>query len=199
MDIQQIKSNFEKKGYFFSFFDTPDSAREYLLSKISGKSVGIGGSMTVKELGLYEGLCRENDVHWHWEQGEAARIPAASAQVYICSANALSEKGDIVNIDGNGNRTSATMYGHDDVYIICGTNKLTPDFPSALHRARNIASPLNARRLGADTPCANSSSELRCYDCSSPGRICRAVAWLMAKPNGIKHMEIILIHGELGY
>jgi L-lactate utilization protein LutB len=197
--ISVLKTSFEKKGYSFSWFDTKEEAKEYLLGQISGKTVGIGGSMTVKEMGLYEPLKETNEVHWHWTDGDGVRVKASTAEVYLMSANGLSEKGEVVNIDGFGNRVASTMYGHDTVYIICGENKLAPDFESALYRARNIAAPLNAKRFNLDTPCALNKDGLKCFDCSSPNRICKAVSILWQKPNAIRRMEIVLIGESLGY
>lgn len=197
--ISELKAAFESRGYTFSWFDTAAEAKDYLLGEISGKTVGIGGSMTVKELGLYEPLKEKNEVYWHWTDGADARVRASTAEVYLLSANGLSEKGDIINIDGTGNRTASTMFGHDTVYIICGINKLTPDYDSALFRARNIASPKNARRFNLSTPCALYKDGNKCFDCNSPQRICKAVSVLWQKPGGIRKMEVILIGEELGY
>lgn len=197
--IVQMKDTFEKKGYTFRWFETAEKAKEYLLGEITGKTVGIGGTMTVKEMGLYEPLKEKNTVHWHWTDGEGARVPASTTEVYLMSANGLSEQGDIVNIDGFGNRVASTMYGHDTVYIICGINKLAPDYDAALFRARNTAAPKNARRFGLDTPCALYKDGDKCFDCSSPKRICKAVSVLWQKPNAIRKMEIVLIGESLGY
>ena len=131
-------------------------------------------------MGLSEELSKNNEVYWHWiTPGPATLESASKAEVYITSANGLSETGEIVNIDGSGNRVASTLYGHDTVYFICGINKLEPDLDAAIHRARNIASPLNARRLERKTPCA--TGELKCHDCSSPDRICKGLVVLWKK------------------
>ena len=121
---------------------------------------------------------------------------AVTADVYFSSVNAVSEQGEIVNIDGNCNRIAGTLYGHKKVYFVIGENKIAPDFTQALFRARNTAAPLNAKRLNADTPCAKEGN--RCYNCSSPGRICRDLSVFWKKPTGCEY-EIILIHEALGY
>ena len=118
-------------------------------------------------------------------------------QVYISSVNGLAETGEIINIDGNGNRVASTLFGHETVYLVVGSNKLAPDYESALWRARNIAAPKNAQRLNRKTPCAVKGD--RCYDCSSPDRICRALVVLWGKPNTVKKMEILLVDEALGY
>ena len=151
--------------------------------------------MTIQELGLYPRLSAHNWVIWHWEGGSLAE--AAQTQVYLSSVNGLSETGELINIDGTGNRVASTLYGHRRVYFVVGANKIAPDYDAALWRARNIASPKNAQRLGKKTPCAVKGD--RCYDCQSPERICRALTVLWEKPQGIEHMEIVLVEQELGY
>ena len=118
--------------------------------------------------------------------------------MYICSANAIAETGEIVNIDGAGNRVSATLYGHERVIFIAGVNKIAPDYESALYRARNVAAPLNAKRLHKQTPCAL-SAQMRCYDCASPDRICCGVVTLLRPLYGNKETEVVLVNEPLGY
>ena len=101
---------------------------------------------------------------------------AMTADVYVSSANALAESGEIINIDGRGNRVAGTLYGAERLYLVIGKNKLAPTFEDALWRARNIAAPKNAKRLGVKTPCAIRGDH--CYDCSSPERICRGLVVL---------------------
>ena len=102
----------------------------------------------------------------------------------------------IINIDGNCNRVASTMYGHKKVYLVAGVNKLAEDYEKALWRARNIASPKNAKRLGVNTPCAVNAD--RCYDCNSPQRICRGLVVLWEKPL-TSDIEILLVNEDLGY
>ena len=110
---------------------------------------------------------------------------------------ALAETGELINIDGTGNRVASTIFGHEEVYFIVGVNKLAPDYDAALWRARNVASPKNARRLGKKTPCAVRGD--KCYDCKSPERICRALAVLWERPTGIGRAEVVLVNEPLGY
>ncbi len=201
MDFKHIKDVFEEKGYKVSCFKTAVDAKDYINSAIDKKTVGIGGSVTVEQLGLYESLSLHNDVFWHARQyqdktPEQVRSFANSAQIYISSVNALSESGEIINIDGACNRVSSICYGHEKVYFVIGKNKIAKDFDSALYRARNIAAPQNARRLNKNTPCAKNAD--RCYDCKSPERICRVLSVWWSKPT-IGEYEIILINENLGY
>ena len=201
MDFTKIKKNLENLDYKVACFDTAKEAAEYLNVAIDNTTVGIGGSLTVEQLGLYEKLCNHNRVFWHWripDGGSAAEIckNAAVADVYLSSVNGISETGEIINIDGNGNRVASTIYGHKKIYLIVGENKLAPNYEQALYRARNIAAPLNAKRLKRKTPCAVKGD--KCYDCKSPERICRALSVLWRKPYSADY-EIVLIHENLGY
>ena len=134
-----VEKNLTARGFCVKSFATGAEAAAYLNEHIDDTTVGIGGSMTVKELGLYEKLASHNEVHWHWVGGPEERPRAAQAQVYITSANGLAETGEIINIDGAGNRVASTLYGHQKVYFIIGRNKLAPTYDEALWRARNIA------------------------------------------------------------
>ena len=194
MDFTMLKENLEKKGFAVSCFATGAEATAYLLEELKDKVVAFGGSMTLRELGLYEKLTEQNKALWHW-MGDTTE-QAKEAEVYLSSVNGLAETGEIINIDGHCNRVSGTLYGHKKVYFVIGRNKIAPDFLSALHRARNIAAPMNARRLGKNTPCA--TGELRCHDCQSPERICRALTVLWTKPTSCPY-EVVLIDEDLGY
>ena len=131
----------------------------------------------------------------HWLGDSFA--DAAAAPVYLTSVNALAETGELMNIDGTGNRVASTIFGHEEVYFIVGVNKLAPDYDAALWRARNVASPKNAQRLGRKTPCAVKGD--RCYDCDSPERVCGSLVTLWRKPGGIGRMEVVLVEEDLGY
>ena len=193
-DIEKLRKNLEDNGFATSWFETAEEAARYLDGKLDGKTIGIGGSMTAQQMGLDKLLPAHNTVYWHWLGGTAQ--DAAQAQVYISSVNGLAETGEIVNIDGTGNRVTGTIWGHEALYLLVGVNKIAPDYDKALWRARNIASPKNAQRLGRKTPCAEKGD--RCYNCNSPERICRALTVLWKKPNGIPYAEVILINQELG-
>ena len=201
MDIQKTINNLEKLGYKVTLFDTNEEAAAYLDQEINGTTVAFGGSVTLQEMGLFNMLSSHNDVIWHTmaeEQKEKhlIRRKAVTTSVYITSVNGLAETGEIINIDGIGNRVASTLYGHDKVYFVVGQNKIAPDYDRALYRARNIAAPKNAQRLQTKTPCAAKGD--RCYNCSSPERICRGlvVLWenLIAADT-----EVVLIKENLGY
>lgn len=201
MNFDVIKTNLEKRGFTVSLFATASEAASYLNTAIDGKTVGFGGSVTLQEMGLYESLSAHNTCFWHWhtENGMSAaeiRNNAGAAEIYLSSVNGIAESGEIINIDGACNRVSAILYGHEKVYLVVGKNKIAADYEAALARARNTAAPKNAKRLGANTPCAKEGD--RCYNCQSPARICRALTVLWEKPMGAD-MEIVLIDEALGY
>ena len=195
MAFETVKKNLEARGFSVKTFATAAEAAAYLDGAIDGVSVGIGGSLTVQAMGLHEKLVAHNTVHWHWTDGQEARVKSAGADVYITSANGLAETGEVINIDGFGNRVASTLYGHKKLYFIIGKNKLAPTYDEALWRARNIAAPKNAQRLGKKTPCAVNGD--RCYDCKSPDRICRSLVVLWG-PSMSLDTEIVLVDEDLG-
>ncbi len=200
MDAEKLQRSLRARGWDFKHFATGDEAADYLAGELSGASVGIGGCGTADAIGLYDKLkavCP--DVAWHWKEEDqlAARMRAMTTDAYVCSANAIAETGEIVNIDGMGNRIAATTFGHKRLYIVAGKNKVCPDLESAIHRARNVAAPLRARSMGMNTPCTR-SEELKCYDCSAAERVCCAMTILMHKMMGMDKCELILIDQDLG-
>lgn len=201
MNFDVIKSNLKKRGFAVSLFDTASEASKYLNTVIDGKTVGFGGSVTLQEMGLYESLSAHNACFWHWriKDGTAAaelRDQGNAAKIYLSSVNGIAESGEIINIDGTCNRVASTLYGHEKVYLVAGKNKIAENYEAALWRARNVAAPKNAQRLGVSTPCAAKGD--RCYDCASAARICRALTVLWEKPSGAD-IEVVLIDEALGY
>ena len=201
MDFTAVRGALEARGYRVSVFPTKEAAGEYLNAQIDGVSVGFGGSVTLGELGLCESLSSHNTVLSHWSLPEGmtadeARRRGMDAEVFLTSVNGLAGTGEIINIDGTGNRVASTLFGHKRVYFVVGRNKLAPTFDEALWRARNVAGPKNARRLGVGTPCAAKGD--RCYDCDSPERICRGLVVLWRSMRGCD-AEVVLVDEELGY
>lgn len=196
--IENTMKALRSRGFEPVYFATAREAADYLTAEYAGRSVAFGGSRTLEELGLYERLCEKGKPVWHWKQDRKEALAAAvEAEVYLTSANAVAETGEIVNIDGSGNRVSATLFGKKEVCFVIGKNKLTAGYEEAVWRARNVAAPLNARRMGKNTPCAR--GELRCYDCKSPERICRALVTLWEKMFGCERVEVVLIGEDLGF
>lgn len=194
-DLVKLQENLKKRGFAVSYFETVADANAYLCEKLAGKTVGFGGSMTMLEMGLNELLpqCGAELVgHWAGNTLEETAV----TPVYISSVNGVAETGELINIDGTGNRVASTIFGHEELYLIFGVNKVEETFDKALWRARNIASPRNAQRLNRKTPCAVKAD--KCYDCNSPERICRALAVLWGPPKSIAHAECVIVNESLG-
>ena len=201
MDFTPVKKNLEERGFAVSTFATAKDAADYLNAQIDGASVSFGGSMTLAQMGLFESLGKHNAVYSHWNvpdgmNADEVREKAATCEHYLLSANGLAETGEIINIDGTGNRVASSLFGHKKVWFIVGRNKLAPTYDEALWHARNVAAPKNAQRLGVKTPCAVRGD--RCYDCKSPQRICRGLVVLWEAMRSCE-TEVVLVDEELGY
>lgn len=197
-DYEKLRQTLERKGYHTSYFETAEAAVDALNQQLNQTTIGFGGSQTVREMGLFESLATHNRCIWHWDKEKNIQPKEATdAPVYICSVNGLSEDGELINIDGAGNRVASTLFGHEKVYLIVGKNKIAPDYDAALWRARNVAAPLNARRLEKKTPCAQ--GELKCHNCISPERICAALVVFWEKPALCGEIELVLINQDLGF
>lgn len=201
MDFTKVKAALEARQFEVSTFATAADAAAYLNEQIDGVTVSFGGSVTLKEMGVLEMLAAHNEMSDFWTvpEGVDARencIASMTSDVYLTSVNGLAETGEIINIDGTGNRVSGELFGHKKVYFVVGRNKLAPTYDEALWRARNIASPKNAQRLGVKTPCAVKADH--CYNCKSPQRICRGLVVLWERMKSCE-MEVVLIDEDLGY
>jgi len=201
-NVDKALKALKDRNIYAEYVDNADQAREKVSSMVSNSStVGIGGSITVQELDL-ENLLLNKDciVFWHWhgtnqEEQDAIRRKAMTADFYICSSNALTLDGKLVNIDGTGNRVGAMVFGPRRVLIIVGVNKLTENLDTAMERIKTKACPPNARRLNKNTPCAETD---QCPDCSSPHRMCNVTTIIEGKPGSID-LNVLIVGEELGY
>lgn len=166
-----------------------------------GSSVTWGGTMTVRDLGIPDFLRKrgtlkvlDRDLVKTSEEKLDMYMKAFSADVYLSSANAISEDGVIVNIDGTGNRVAAITWGPKKVIFVIGINKVAQTVEAALARARSTASPINASRFDIKTPCQIDGV---CHNCNSPQSICNYVHFLRNSPNG-RH-TVVLVGENLGY
>jgi len=166
------------------------------------QKIGLGGSVTVRELGIVERLEAQGNVLLnHWKPGLPAeeilqiRKAQMTCDLFLCSANAITLNGEVVNIDGVGNRVNASVFGPGKVIMVAGYNKIVEDVQEAIKRIRNVASPLNAKRLNIDVPCAKIG---KCVDCNSPNRICRAVVIHERRPT-LTDILVIIVGEELGF
>lgn len=202
MLIERAQKALEKNGFKVRCFDTKEQATAALLSEIpADKSIGMGGSATLMSMGLYDLFkARGNTLFSHThatspEESMKFRKAQLSADIFMCSTNALTLDGQLVNIDGIGNRVAAMCFGPDKVYVICGINKIVENEQAARKRIGDVATPMNAQRLKKAVPCATTGY---CHDCSSPERMCRIVSIIPRKPMATD-LEIIIIAEKLGY
>lgn len=206
VEEQKIKRTMEnlEKNNIESYFVEDNSA---LIEKISefvkeGDTVSVGGSMTLFETGVIEFL-RNGKFNFldRYEQGLNGNDikdifrKTFSADAYFVSSNAVTEKGELYNVDGNGNRVAAMIYGPDNVIVIVGVNKIVRDVQEAIERNKEYAAPANAKRLNRNTPCTKVGY---CMDCSSSERICND--YVLIRRQGQKgRIKVIIVGKELGY
>ena len=164
--------------------------------------VGVGGSITIRELGILEALkAKGNPLYDHWvpglstDQSLQIRRSQLTCDVFLGSVNAVAMTGELVNIDGAGNRVSSTVFGPKKVILIVGYQKIANRLEEALKRAKDVAALINAKRLKADVPCVQAG---KCVDCNSPDRVCRVVVIYERRPS-FTEMLIILVGEEIGY
>lgn len=200
--LERVASALRGRDFDAAVFDTREQALAYILSDLpAGQDIGMGGSATLAQMNLAAAL-RDAGHTVHWHQGASAgeapaiRRAAMNAGVYFASANAITEDGLIVQIDGTGNRVAALCYGPATVYLIVGRNKLVEGgYQQAVRRIKEVTCPLNARRLHLDTPCA---ADGHCNASVCTQSMCRMFLALERAPRA-KRTQVILIDEELGF
>ena len=199
---ERIIKNLNRRNMEACYCPTATEAVKKVSELIAdGSSVTWGGSMTIRNIGLPQALRDRGtlevlDRDLVEDRAEVVRIyeRAFTADVYLSSANAISEDGVIVNIDGNGNRVAAITWGPKKVIFVIGLNKVAQTVEAALARARSTASPINAARFDIKTPCQTDGV---CHNCNSPESICNHVHFLRNSPRG-RH-TVVLVGEDLGY
>lgn len=205
IDIEKTIKALERNKFVVHYFETAAEAVSYLKNRIQNKCVAIGDSRTLLEIGVHDALSEVNEDITDIQRplpGESFRDTALRTMgrdVFLTSVNALSQTGEMVNIDGTGNRVAASLFGSQEVFFVLGINKITPDLASAIYRARNVAAPLNSKLNKKSTlnPCA--TLEQQCYDCGSSDRICNALTIYYKKMRNMQTMEVIVINESLGF
>jgi len=179
-----------------------EAVEEILKHVIPNAKIGVGGSVTIRELGILDQLkVKGNLLYDHWvpgltkEESLKTRKFQMTSDLFLSGVNAITLNGELINIDFAGNRTNATTYGPGKVILVVGYNKIVEDVQEAIKRIKNVAAPINAKRLSIDVPCAKVG---KCVDCNSPNRICRVVMIHERRPF-LTDMLIILVGEELGY
>ena len=201
-DIQTTVDALNKKGFIASAVPDAQTAKDAVMALVGEHdTVGIGGSMTLDETGIYDAVVSSGRTVYtsklaksRGENPVAARLAGMTADVYLSSTNAVTLDGDLINIDAIGNRVAAMFFGPEKVIVIAGKNKITKNAHTAVARIKKVACPQNARRLHRNTPCATGA----CTDCDSPDRMCN-VTVRMQYPTTGKKIHVILIDGDFGY
>jgi len=195
--LKRYADALNKNGFQTEVVATAAEAREALLKLIpEGASVGFGGSMTIRDLDVYDHLAETGHaVYWHWMKDPSVFKDAQFSDVYLASANAILEKGHLLNVDGTGNRVSSMFFGPKRVVIVAGKNKLCGDYEDASARIRREACPPNAKRLNRATPCAVG----KCLDCRSPERMCNITVLMERPSSAVKDVHVILVNEDLGF
>ena len=189
-----------KRGFDAYYVSTAEEAKAKALELIpEGAVVSWGGSITVDQIGLKEEVLNKFSVI----NRDAAKSPeermelmrqALTCDTFLMSANAITEDGQLVNIDGNGNRVAALCFGPKEVIVVAGMNKVVGSLEDAWDRARNYAAPVNAQRFELPTPCGKTGL---CADCKNSSTICTHFVVIRMGKNG--RIKVILVGEELGF
>lgn len=212
--IDKTIENLKRNRMDAYYCETKEDACELVKSLINkGEVISSGGSVTLKETGVYD-IITSSDYNYldrsapelTREEVEEIYRKTFCADTYFTSANAVTENGELYNVDGNSNRVAAILYGPKSVVVVCGYNKLVKNIDEAVKRVKCIAAPKNTVRLNCDTYCAkegscvslnNDNSEL-CHGCHSDGRICCNYV-VCAQQRHINRIKVIIIGEEYGY
>lgn len=198
---ETIIKHLQKRGMEGYYCADSKSAVQKALSLIpEGSTVTWGGSESIKECGLVDALKDAPITIWDRkdvkpEDMKAFYLKAFSANVYLMSSNAITLDGQLVNIDGTGNRIAALTYGPDRVILIVGMNKVCPDLESAITRVHNVAAPPNCMRLNIENPCTKDGI---CHNCLSPTKICNMLH-VMHFNRFPGRIQVVLVGEQLGY
>ena len=189
-----------KRGFEAYYVSTAEEAKAKALELIpEGSVVSWGGSVTVDAIGLKEAVIEKfsvinRDAAATPEERMALMRQALTSDVFLMSSNAITEDGQLVNIDGNGNRVAALCFGPKEVIVVAGMNKVVCSLDDAWERARNYAAPVNAQRFDLSTPCGKTGM---CADCKNPSSICAHFVITRMGKNG--RIKVILVGEELGF
>ncbi len=200
--VERTINGLKKNNFEALFVPDSKSAFDEVIKRIpDGATVGIGGSVTLAQIGLLDALGNRNiQLIWPMRQGKTQEEihgliqKSFSADIFLSSTNAVTEDGKLFNVDATGNRVGAMFIGPKKVIVVCGINKIVKDIEAAEKRVKEWAAPQNAKRLKRKTPCAETGV---CQDCSSPDRICNIYVTLAKKPSRTE-VTVILVGEQLG-
>ena len=200
--ILKLKENFKKRNIEVQCFENLDDAESYILEMVPIDSmIGIGHSATLQKMDLTNTLIKRGNIVYDKELATTKddcrmiKKKALIADWYITGSNAISVDGRIVNVDHSGNRVASMTYGPDKVIIVVGKNKIVDSMEEAIKRAKNIASPLNAKRAGYNPPCVVLN---RCVDCDSKERVCNYLS-IIEGQSECNRMQILIVNDDCGF
>lgn len=200
--METLIRSFGNRNIEVSSFDTLEQARDEILRLIpANKTVGVGHSATLEAMNITKELLGRGFTVYDKSQAatkDESRVLKKKALLtdwYITGSNAISAEGHIVNIDHSGNRVAAMTFGPDKVIVIAGINKVTANLEDAIQRAKNEASPKNAKRAGFNPPCVKLG---RCIDCNSAERVCNYISIIQGQPEKGR-MRLFIVDQELGF
>lgn len=210
--IQKTMENLEKNGIKAFFVETKEEVAPLIETLVpEGSSVSNGGSVTLAETGVMSLLQsgKYDFIDRRGLDGEELRnsyIKTYGCDAYFCSSNAVTENGELYNVDGNSNRVSCIVFGPRQVIMVVGVNKIVPDINAAIKRVKENAAPPNTVRLNCKTPCAatghcislDDENAFMCDGCASPQRIC--CNYVVSAQQRYKHrIKVIIVNEKLGY
>jgi L-lactate utilization protein LutB len=202
--IDKVIESLKKNEMEAVYFQTGAEAKEEVLRRIPPRAkVGVGGSITLREMGILEALEKRGDeVYDHWKEGlskerrQEVGKKQQKADFFLTSTNALTLDGKLINVDATGNRVASMIFGPERVMVIAGINKIVKNLNQGLARVKKVAAPRNCQRRKDPTPCAQ---DLICHNCDTPARLCRVTTIIERRPWGIKEFAVILVGEELGF
>ncbi|MDI6776209.1 MAG: lactate utilization protein [Syntrophales bacterium] len=193
----------KKNAFDAIYVSSLEAARTEILNRIpKGAKIGVGGSMTIRQLGVLDTLEKRGHVIYdHWRpglsEGDILKIRKShlTCDVFLTSANALTLEGTLVSTDGIGNRVGAMIFGPGRVIVVAGANKIVNDRESAFRRIKEVATPQVVRDMGLELPCAATGF---CVDCNAPMRACRVTVILERKPF-LSDIHVLIVGEDLGF
>ncbi len=207
LKLSSVKENLENNNFEVFLAESPEEAKDIalnnILPKLNIKSLSWGGSMSFVGTGLFHALMKRDDLEilntfnrkLSHEDLMELRRKSLLVDLYITGSNAVTEAGQLVNLDMVGNRVAAMIWGPRNVLLIIGRNKICTDIEEAMTRIKNFAAPVNALNLDYKTPCKVTGI---CHDCDSPERICNY--WTITEKSFVKNrIKIILVNDDLGF
>ncbi len=211
--VETTLKNLKRNKMEAYYVDTKEDAQKLVRTLISkGDTLSCGGSVTLKQTGIYDIISSDD---YNFLDRSACETPEQVEEVYrktfcadafFTSANAVTENGELYNVDGNSNRVAAILYGPKSVICVCGINKLVKNIGEAITRVKTKAAPPNTVRLGIETPCAKTGECISlkkdnpemCEGCYGDGRICCNYV-VCAQQRHVNRIKVIIIGEEYGY